>query len=173
MVSLEVVAILLSGISISASLFYYANVLANSNKTQQQQLETRQAQLFMNIYNQSYTNPQFQNARFVFAQKTWNNFDEFKKMYHLGDEADQEFTSAYDYLGSLYEGIGVLVREGFLDIRLVALLMTGNIQQFWQRTSPIIEQMRIEYNWSRLLIETEYLYNKLMKYYKEHPELAT
>ena len=44
MVSLEVVAILLSGISISASLFYYANVLQNANKT-------RQAQLYMGLLN--------------------------------------------------------------------------------------------------------------------------
>ena len=49
MVSLEVVAILLSGIGISASLVYYANVLANANKTQQLQLETRQAQLFIQM----------------------------------------------------------------------------------------------------------------------------
>jgi len=37
MVSLEVIAIILSGISISAFLFYYANVLQNANKTRQTQ----------------------------------------------------------------------------------------------------------------------------------------
>jgi hypothetical protein len=168
---IEYLPLVLTGIGIIASILYYASVLRNANKTQQMQLETRQAQLFMNIYNQSYTDPQFQQSRAVLMTKKWDTFEDFRKIYHLGENADPEFIAAYDYLGSFYEGVGVFVREGFLDIRFVALLMTGNVRNFWERTQPIKDEMRTEYNWPRLLIETEYLHNELMKYHKEHPEL--
>jgi len=51
MVSFEFIALVFTGLSITASLFYYANVLSNTNKTQKMQLETRQAQLFMQLVN--------------------------------------------------------------------------------------------------------------------------
>lgn len=49
MVSIEVIALVLTGLSITASIVYYANVLSNANKTQKLQLETRKAQLYMQI----------------------------------------------------------------------------------------------------------------------------
>jgi hypothetical protein len=171
---------LLALISIPIGVFYHIMTLNNTRrnqeltlKAQNHALETRQAQLFMNIYNQSYSNPQFQTARATLMKYQWNTFEDFKKLYHLGENADPEFISAYDLMGSLFEGMGVLVRESFLDVRFVALLMTGNIRTFWEKTMPIIGELRVDQDWPRLLIETEFLYNELMKYNKEHPELAT
>ena len=58
----QTISILLAGLSIAASIVYYASVLRNANKTQQVQLETRQAQLFLNIFN-VYASKQFQKDR--------------------------------------------------------------------------------------------------------------
>ena len=44
MVSIDVFAFVLTGLGLAASILYYANMLANANKT-------RKAQLFLNIYN--------------------------------------------------------------------------------------------------------------------------
>ena len=56
---IETIALVLTGLGLIASIVYYANILNNANKTRELQLEaqkqteeTRQAQLFMNIYNQ-------------------------------------------------------------------------------------------------------------------------
>ena len=49
MISLDVFALVLTGLGLIASIIYYANVLSNANKTQQMQLETRQAQFFMQL----------------------------------------------------------------------------------------------------------------------------
>jgi hypothetical protein len=38
---------------------------------------------------------------------------------------------------------------------------------------PLKEQVRAESGFSRWLSETEYLYDELMKYLAEHPELDT
>jgi hypothetical protein len=123
------------------------------------------------MYNQSYTNPHFGKSVSYLYNIYWDSYEDFKRIYIGGDDADPEFIDAYHYMGSFFEGVGVLVREGFLDIRLVALLMTGNIRNFWDKTAPIINEFRTASNWPRLLIETEYLYNELMKYHKQNPDL--
>ena len=70
-----------------------------------------------------------------------------------------------------YEGIGILVKEGLLDIRVVALLASGLIRTMWEKFIPIKDEVRKELYWSRLLIEVEYLYDELLKYHEEHPEI--
>jgi len=47
MASFEFLAIMFTGIGLMVSVLYYTFTLQNANKTQQQQLETRQAQLYM------------------------------------------------------------------------------------------------------------------------------
>ncbi len=75
-------------------------------------------------------------------------------------------------IGDFFEGVGVLIREGLLDVRLVALLMTGQAKMFWERNQSFIEEMRRDWNAPRIWSEWEYLYNELMKYNEEHPELS-
>jgi hypothetical protein len=69
MVSLEVIAILLSGISISASLFYYASVLQNQNKT-------RQTQMSMELYS-AYRDPEFGKIWREVMDYKYTDFDDF------------------------------------------------------------------------------------------------
>ena len=74
-------------------------------------------------------------------------------------------------MGSFFEGVGVLVKENLIEIRIVAELMTGPIVHFWAMFGPIIDEIRVRDNFPRALSETEYLYDELMKYVKEHPEI--
>ena len=93
MVSLEVVAILLSGISISASLFYYSSVLQNANKTQKQQLKTRQAQLFMQFADKFSSKEGLEYLR-VLGKATWVSHEEWLEMI----QNDIEYDNAYRWL---------------------------------------------------------------------------
>ena len=157
MVSLEVIAILLSGISISASLVYYANVLQNANRT-------REAQLFMNVYDK-WSDPEMAKAYQIVDDAHYSSFDEYMEL-----RKDEDFTWAMSKLVGYYEGVGVLVREGLVDIRLVALLMTGSTLKFWSKLEPYIGEMRSA-DYPRVAIETEYLVNRLRDYIKDHPEI--
>ena len=47
---IEYLPLVLTGIGITVSILYYTSVLRNANKTQQMQLETRQAAMFMKLY---------------------------------------------------------------------------------------------------------------------------
>ena len=56
-------------------------------------------------------------------------------------------------------------------IRSIALLSSGLIRKMWDKFVPIKDEVRSELGWSRLFIEYEYLYDELMKFHKEHPEV--
>jgi len=75
-------------------------------------------------------------------------------------------------IGTYYEGLGVLIKEGLLDIRWVALMMAGMVRSMWEKIEPVMEEYRSRTR-ARMASESEYLYNELMKYLEEHPELKT
>jgi hypothetical protein len=56
--------------------------------------------------------------RKVMVTTTWSSWDEFAKLY-----AEPDFNEAENSLFMFYEGLGVLVKEGLIDIRMVALLI--------------------------------------------------
>jgi hypothetical protein len=68
--------------------------------------------------------------------------------------------------------MGALVREGLLNIRMVILVGARHIIDNWEKYEDVIYEMRVRVNDKRHRGEWEYLYNAIMKYLEEHPELA-
>ena len=97
--------------------------------------------------------------------------DEYLEKY--GPETNPEFQYHVGQLINFYEGIGVMVKEGFLSMRLVALSWAGAIRVFWEKFEPIMGDLCEYYDYPRLWSETIYLCRELMKYMDEHPELKT
>jgi hypothetical protein len=95
-----------------------------------------------------------------------NSFEDYQKIW-----VNHEIAKILRRYLAWVEGIGVLVRENYLDIKVVAGLMSGNIKQHWEKQAPYVLEMRELHNIPRLFIEWEYLYDALMKYGEEHPEL--
>jgi len=175
---IETLAFVLTGIGLAASIVYYANILNNANKTRELQLkaqqhaeETRQAQLFMNIYNQGLNNQRFQDAQKIMITWKWTNFEELWNTFFESDDAETNMDALW-VISGYYEGVGVLVKEDLLHIRYVANLMTHWVTSFWELFEPYIGELRVRM-YPRLFSETEYLYNELVKYIKEHPEITT
>jgi len=137
-------------------------------KSQEQALETRQAQLFMDLYKMC-SGSEYMDAWDAFQNNKGKSVEELKKVY----SNDPEFRHAIIKFLWYYEGMGVLVKEGLLDIRLIALLMTGMIKQWWEWWGPVAKEISVEWNWPRYAIETENLYDELTKYLEKHPELKT
>ncbi len=125
--------------------------------------------MFMQIYNESHNDPSFIEALHRTRELEIHTYDELLK---ISENEDNRF--ALSRLGLFYEGVGVLVKEGYVSIRLVALLMTGMTRSWWERLyKSWIEEGREKYNFKRWMSEAEYLYDELMKYIEEHPELKT
>lgn len=183
MVEFETISLALSflqTVSLIVGVIYYLTIMRNSQRTreltlkaQEQALETRQTQIFMQIYNQSHNDPSFIKAFGRIYELVGTNpvksYEEFQKIRE--NEQDRDAISRVSFF---YEGVGVLVKEGYVSIRLVALLMTGMTRLWWEGLykSSIVEGRKL-LNSLRWMSEAEYLYDELMKYIEEHPELKT
>ena len=157
-VSLQTLLTYLTLISVPVGVFYYISTLRNQNRA-------RKTQLYLQLLNR-FSQPNMSEARRKFLVFEWSTPEEF-----IEDWVNPEGRKTIGTLGSWYEGLGVLVKENLLDIRVVALLMTGLVTGFWDKFIPIIDEARNTRGSPRLFIETEYLYNQLMKYIEEHPEI--
>jgi hypothetical protein len=132
MVSLEVIAILLSGIGISASLFYYSNVLQNANKT-------RQAQLFMDLYR-TYRDPVFRKQYMDILNMKSTDFNDWWEKY--GQENNVEAWTTYQTVASYFNGIGVLLKQGLIDIEMIEELLAPTVFMAWMRMGHVAEGFR-------------------------------
>ncbi len=167
MVSVETISIVFTGLSISLAAFYYISTLRNAQRTQQQQLETRQAQLLMQIYSRLDTPEKSRAFTDIF---TWEftDFEDYLTKYDPLKKPEEEYKLAG--LVIYFEGIGTMVKEGFIDIHQVATLIGGAAVRFWSKFDPIKEEIRKHMNYPRWASETEYLYYELLKYKETHPD---
>ena len=174
MVDVQTLTTMFGGIGVGVAAIYYILTLRNSQKTQelalkaqQQTLETRQAQMFMNIYDKT-SSKEFQTAWQRVVMTPWSTYKEFMEL-----NKQPEFMEASSTVGMFYEGLGVLVKEGLIDIRFVALLICGMTRAYWEKFLPILGDGRRSAGFSRWYSEADYLYWELLRYLKEHPELDT
>ena len=159
MVSLEVVAILLSGISISASLFYYAKVLQNQNKT-------RQTQLFMQTY-QKVATPELQTLTAEVLEWEWTDFEDFKEKYFKNTKKRGQWAASM----LLFDGFGVLLKEGYIDPEVLFKLEQSGTRGgviIWNKFKPIIEEIRRRENNPDLIKHGEYFVEEMIRLRKRH-----
>jgi hypothetical protein len=142
-----------------AAIYYVLNMRAT--------LQTRQAQLFMQLYDR---------LTFDIGEKFWGFLDvdiKTAEEYLNKIKTDKEYARRVSILSRYHEGVSVLVRFGLLDIRYIAHLASWPTRVYWEKYKPIIGDVRRLMNAPRADIESEYLYHRLMKYIEEHPELKT
>lgn len=166
--TLQAVSYIMGSMGVFLAAVYYIFNMRATQQNMKANLDARQAQLYMNIYDK-FTSRQYWEAmdkHFLGKQPT-QNYEEYKKLTE-----DSSFKEAFWYIGTLNEGMGVLVKEGYINVRLVAQLMSGGVRGFWERMKPAVVDGRKVTGYSRWLSETEYLYNELIKYLKEHPEMG-
>ncbi len=106
-----------------------------------------------------------------FLSWEYGDYDDLMSKY--GPEANPEGWD--DLMGwfRMLEEMGVYVKEGLLDIRLIYLLNGGSITKSWELLKVLLKEYRIRNNWSRWFIEAEYLCKRIIEYGEKHPELKT
>jgi hypothetical protein len=134
-------------------------------ETRDRELETREAQLFSSIYQQ-YATETMEKTMWITTKIELKNVDDWKNLIK-----DIEKASAWSLALDYFDGVGVFVGEGLIDIRLVAKLMGGTVVSYWERFEEGIKEVRREYNFPRIGYDTEFLYHRLKNYEKEHPEM--
>jgi len=171
MVSAEAVLQIIPAISVSLAAVYYALNIKH-------QRETRQAQLFMGLY-ETYRSQEFREKHSEIIQQEWADYDDFVEKY--GSETNAEAWTRWMSVGAYFNGIGVLHKRGLLDIALVEELLANAVFISWIRMEPIIKgwrerDRRFEGGRSDkydFFHGFEYLYNELKKREQQQPELKT
>ena len=170
--TLPIVLQIVQTVGILVGIIYYLTIMRNSQrnqeltlKAQEQTLETRQAQLFLNTYN-VYTSKQFQKDREELMQLwKWTDYDDFYSKY--GSDVDAEAKAIFDSILLWLEGLGTLVKRGLIDPELVHDLLYAFIINFWERHLPIISRLR-EQHGPKVLEDLESLYDHMNRLSEKH-----
>lgn len=172
MVQIENLPLIFTGLSITASIVYYASVLRNANTTQQHQLETRQAQLFMQIFNH-YVSSEFRGALNEIEKWDWTTFEDFWENYGDPIRYPDNYT-AFSKVGMFYEGLGTLVSQGLIDVGMISEFFGGLFIDWYDKWTTVYDGIRAMYNQDENHAprswKTSYLYEQIKKYRDENPD---
>jgi len=159
MIELSVIRDLVAIFGVIAGFSYYVLTVRNTRKNQQLQLETRQAQLFMGLY-QTFRSPEFvRNWDHVLWRLEFKDWEDSVEKLHPINNPDER--TIWFSVGLFFEGIGVLVKRGLIDISLVDDLLGGMIKPTWEKMGPIEVESRVRLNNPRGFDDFEYLYNEI------------
>ncbi len=121
MVDLQTIGVLVTGASVTIAAIYYIITLRTNQRNTKTTLETRQAQLFMNLYQHTYS-PDFGDAVYVVLNKGVTDYEDYESMMR-----DPQRVKPFVVWGMWIEGVGVLVKEGLVSLRMVTELVGGMI----------------------------------------------
>ena len=170
-ITYQMVLSTLQTLALIVGIAYYLFIMRNSQRTrelalkaqeltlkaQEQALETRQAQLFMNIYTQVYDLEFWNHFREVREQWEWEDYDDYYEKYRLVPEKSNIFSA----VGSYFEGIGVLVKRNLIDVTFVDDLISGPLMSMWQKFEPVILEERRRKNVPTFWEWFGYLYDRV------------
>jgi hypothetical protein len=177
MIELSVIRDLVAIFGVIGGFTYYILTVRNAQRTreltlraQEQAVETRQAQLLMQVYNRFDSPEKIRAFQEVFHWEFSDSEEYFEKYYR---DSNPEAHNSATTLITFFEGVGTLVKMGDLPLDRVYTLMGGLTINLWGKFEPIKEQLREQLKFPRWASETEYLYHELIRYEAEHPELKT
>jgi len=167
MIDIQTILTYLTLISIPVGVAYHIMTLNNTRKNQQMQLETRQAQLFMNIYNQFIRKEFSEDWLQVTYHRDWENTEDFTEKYgtYTNPKASAQLISVLAF----FEGIGVLLKRNLINISMVDDLMSSYVLLTWGKYGPLMREISEAHNRPELWEHVHYLYNEIQKtYQKQH-----
>jgi hypothetical protein len=93
------------------------------------------------------------------------DYEDYLLKYSIrnGDSNNLEPWIQGNLLSTYFEGLGVLVKKGLIDIDLVEDLFSKRIEWFWETFTPFMQLSRNRQNDVTLYDSIEYLYNEIKK----------
>ena len=118
-------------LSLSLALVYYAINVRNQNRT-------AQASIFMQMYNHFQSISRDVKIYTCFNNATFTTAEEFMELV----TSDSEWGKVNDIWLQFLEGLGVVVKAEFLDIKMVTLMQAGLTRIPWDKMEPVMEDLR-------------------------------
>ena len=135
--------------------------LRNANKTQQQQLETRRTQLFMEIKTE-FENPEFRKIHVRIMNS--KPMEDYKDFLELGrPETDNSKSLDFIRVTSFYNWVGILIALDRIDADLIGMHLGDIPVRAWNTLESLILDRRRQSNGPYLLVYFEFLKDEIMK----------
>ncbi len=143
MIELSMIRDLVAIFGVIAGFSYYVMTVRANQKNQKHQLETRQAQVFRQLYDKMMEH-EFRNSFWEMLNTwTWTDFNDFISKY--GREENPESWEKFSQVTGLFEQMGLLVRDELISPELVWHWIGPYPIQFWEKFLPIIDEFRLQY----------------------------
>ena len=164
MVEISMIRDLVAIFGVIAGFSYYVLTVRSTRRNQALQLETRQAQIFIQLTTSMWS-PESQELFQILGTMRDASDDEWLEHYN----SDMEFQRAFTAYAYFWEAIGTMLKKGFFDVELLALYLATTTISEWERYSGIVHRMQLRNK--RAYDMWEYAYESLVAYLEEHPEL--
>jgi hypothetical protein len=154
-----------TGVLVAA--IYYIYNMRTSQKTAKTTLETRQAQLLMQIYDKVNNKDFLEDWVETLWDWKWETYEEYITKYGSKSENVSKLTHIWDTLS----GIGVLLENGLVDSKMLyRLLLQGwGPIMYWEKYGPVIKEFGRRTGESKMYSGFEFLYNEFSRLYEgEH-----
>ena len=157
---LQTISVLVASAGLLIAALYYIFQLRHLRRQREIEIETRQAQLFMQLYNHYQGEEVQRSENEVILQWKWKDLEDFWEKY--GPETNMEAFTRWDAMETYFKGVGVLMRRKLIDPNLVYDLIGPAIIIHWEKFGPIIVDLRKRY-WSHAFEGYEQLYDEMKK----------
>jgi len=162
MIELGMIRDIVTIFGVIAGFTYYVMTVRNQNRT-------RQAQLFMQIFDRlNDKESRKQLGEFIWVWE-WKDFDDFWNKY--GPVGNIDDWASFNSFNVYYEGIGVMIKRGLIDPTFVDDIMSGEILRVWEKFEPVAREWRRRLDWPQAFEWNEYLYNEIKSIAEQQLEL--
>lgn len=160
MIDLQTLSIVLASVSVCVAALYYNFTLRYTRMNMKNTLETRQAQLFMQSYQETSA-AELQTLAFEMLDWEWTDFADFNEKYVRDPRKYGGFASFMVYMN----GIGILLKENYIDSELVYKMDQDGMapMMWWFKFEPIIRGMREQINNPGLMKYFEYYVEEMIR----------
>jgi len=164
-------------VSLVVGIIYYITIMRSQQRTrefalnaQEQALETRQIQIFMQIYQQLNSEGSYKSFMELMNLEIRDN-DEYLQKYDSSVNPAHYAKRASIWYS--YNTIGELLRMGIIEPELLHRLSMGPlVTMMWEKWEHIIRETRVREKLPDIWEGFEYLYNEMKKFrgMKGYPE---
>jgi hypothetical protein len=159
MVDIQTVSIVVAAVGVLIAAVNSVITSRQANQQREMELKARRAQLTTQLYN-DFRKPEYLLLLGKAIQMNWRDFDDFQTKYNPVENMDERMP--YSMWSTYFDLMGVLLREGLIDIDLVNGFMPPMLA-FWKKFEPYIFEYREREKIPQYFTGLEYLYNEFMK----------
>jgi hypothetical protein len=121
----------------------------------------RNAGLFLQYQLQAFNMEFMENLNEINSIWSWKNPEDFWAKY--GPETNPKEFAKFSVVGTVFDSMGVLLKQKYIPVDMVPELMIIGVMAFWAKVGPIANQLSIDMQRPHAFENIEHLFNEIQK----------